>query len=1433
MRLTIGIRAMSAPVGGQSHTPHRRGRRQSPSPPRNRGRQLVVQRVVKEGGSVTYPTLTRTNYSDWAVLMRVNLQAQGLWEAVDTGDVPFHEDRQALSAILRAVPAEMLRPLAEKDNAKDAWDALKSMRVGADRVKQSRAQKLLQNFESMRFKSGESVEDFSLRLQGVVSNLRLLGEDVSEEKVVRKLLRVVPRRYRQMALSIETLIDLTTLSIEDLTGRLLTVDDHPDSDGEDAGQALFGEKEGTKWASKDGGQPSRNAGTRGSASGSRQHGHDGNGGDTKSRPSQPPGRDITKDKCRYCGKLGHWAKDCRKAKRDREKLAQANLLVVEPKQADGEEEPTLLMAQVCELSPVQEPEHVDGEIALNEEHALALLREEGEPVDPEWILDTGASNHMTGAHSAFSELDTSVRGFVKFGDASRVRIEGRGTVLFACKNGDHCALTGVYYIPRLRSNMVSLGQLDESRCKTVIEDGVLTLRDPQRKLLCRVRRGTGRLYVLQVDVAQPVCLAARGAEVAWTWHARFGHLNFDSLRALARRGLVRGMPELEHINQVCDGCLVGKQRRTPFPAETAYRAVERLDLVHGDICGPISPSTHGGKKYFLLLIDDLTRYMWLFLLATKSEAPSTIKRFKAGVEVETGCKLRVLRTDRGGEFTSVEFGLYCANEGVARHLTAPYSPQQNGVVERRNQTVVAMARCMMKAKDMPSAFWGEAVTTAVFILNRSPTKSVRDKTPFEAWHGRAPAVHFFKTFGCVVYVKDVKPHLKKLDDRSKAMVFLGYEPGSKAYRAYDPSTKRVCITRDAVFDETAKWDWAQCGESTAASPNDSFVVHYEAVGSSPPVAAPSSTTTSPAPTPTPPTATSTPTPPRGPGAPGVEFVSPPTTEPNVDEDHDVPRRFRTISNILDTSWPMELEADELYLVATEEPSSFEEAAHDERWRRAMQEEISSVMENNTWTLVDLPAGKRPIGLKWVFKVKKNESGEVVKYKARVVAKGYVQRQGIDFDEVFAPVARMDSVRLLLAVAAHAGWSVHHMDVKSAFLNGELDEEVYVSQPQGFVDDKHPQRVLRLNRALYGLRQAPRAWNAKLDASLHELGFKRSQTEHAMYTRGEGDDRLIVGVYVDDLIITGARDTEIRKFKEEMHSLFRMSDLGLLSYYLGIEVNQDKHGITINQAAYAQKILKIGGMAECNSACVPMETRLKLSKQSDRPPVDVTMYRSIVGSLRYLVHTRPDIAYAVGFVSRFMESPKDDHLAAVKHILRYIAGTLNYGCVLVNSGENGIPLLGFSDSDLAGDTDDRKSTSGVIFFLGSSPIAWQSQKQKVVALSSCEAEYISATSAACLGIWLARLLAEITGADPKKALLKVDNKSAISLCKNPVFHDRSKHIDTRYHFIRQCLEEKKVEVEFVRSDEQIADILTKPLGRNKFCDLRFKAGVVEISSRHQD
>jgi hypothetical protein len=376
-------------------------------------------------------------------------------------------------------------------------------------------------------------------------------------------------------------------------------------------------------------------------------------------------------------------------------------------------------------------------------------------------------------------------------------------------------------------------------------------------------------------------------------------------------------------------------------------------------------------------------------------------------------------------------------------------------------------------------------------------------------------------------------------------------------------------------------------------------------------------------------------------------------------------RYRLVDNLLGNASPpghapRVLEQLELHVVSANEPASLAEAEADPNWRGAMQDELNAIVDNDTWSLTDLPHGHRAIGLKWVYKLKRDEQGAIVRYKARLVAKGYVQRQGVDFDEVFAPVARLESVRLLLVVAVHQGWQVHHMDVKSAFLNGELLEEVYVSQPPGFVDDNHKNKVYRLHKALYGLRQAPRAWNAKFDSSLLSLGFHRSSSEHGVYTRTRGGRRLTVGVYVDDLIITGDHDDEIRSFKGEMMKLFKMSDLGALRYYLGIEVTQDSDGITLGQAAYASKILEKAGLKDCNPCQTPMEVRLKLRKGSDFPLVDATLYRSLVGSLRYLVNTRPDLAFSVGYVSRFMESPREDHLAVVRRILRYVVGTRCWG-----------------------------------------------------------------------------------------------------------------------------------------------------------------------------
>jgi transposase InsO family protein len=365
-----------------------------------------------------------------------------------------------------------------------------------------------------------------------------------------------------------------------------------------------------------------------------------------------------------------------------------------------------------------------------------------------------------------------------------VEIKGVGSVIFAAESGEHRLLTGVYYILALRNSIISLGQLDESDSRVEIKDGVMRIWDQHHCLLAKVTRGINRLYVLNVQVAQPLCLAARWDNEAWQWHERFGHLHFEALKRLSAKGMVRGLPSLDHVEQFCDVCVLTKHRRLPFPQQSSFRAKERLELVHGDLCGLVTPATPGGRRYFLLLVDDLSRYMWVVVLGSKGEAADAIRCAQAATEAECGRKLRVLRTDNGGEFTAAEFTSYYADEGVQCHYSAPYSPQQNGVVEWRNQTVVGMAWALLKQRGMSAVFWGEAVVTAVYILNRSPTKALNGRTPYEAWHGRKPAVSHLRVFGCLTFGKELG-HISKLDDRRTPGVFIGYAEGSKAYRILD------------------------------------------------------------------------------------------------------------------------------------------------------------------------------------------------------------------------------------------------------------------------------------------------------------------------------------------------------------------------------------------------------------------------------------------------------------------------------------------------------------------------------------------------------------------------------------------------------------------------------------------------------------------------
>nr|ABB47537.2 retrotransposon protein, putative, unclassified [Oryza sativa Japonica Group] len=1168
--------------------------------------------------------------------------------------------------------------------------------------------------------------------------------------MVKKLFDTVPEKFVSLVAGIEQFYDVDTMPFEEAVGRLKAYEEwmwkkKATAGGVTAdGQVLLTQGEWEARFKKGGGEtsspqknkPSGEGANHGQAERGRGRGRGRGGTQRSGGGSSGGGRDKSHIKCFNCEEFGHYSTQCPHPKK---KKAEAHLVQTE------DAGPALLLAvtEAVQNAPRQDA-HCG--LVVHEERVWPrlMLAEKGAAAGDLWYLDNGASNHMSGDRRKFRELDETMTGQVRFGDASSVQIMGMGSILFSCKNGDQWLLDDVYYIPSLCCNMVSLGQLTETGHRVMMDGDDLKVFDKNPwRLVMKVRRTSNRLYRIELQLASQVCLLASLDNPAWLWHARIGHVNFHALKLLVDKEMASGVPTVHHPNQLCQACLVAKQVRQPFPGMANYRAEAPLELLHMDLCGPITPSTFAGNRYFMLIVDDFSNWMWVFVIKLKDQALAVFEKFKPLAKNTVGRTIKTLRTDRGGEFLSGKFARVCDAASIERHLTAPYSPQQNDVVERRNRTVMAMARSLLKGMSVPGRMWGEAVRHAIFLLNWLPTKAMGNRTPFEAWTGKKPHLGHLRVFGCTAHAKVTAPHLKKLDDRSNPFVYLGVEEGSKAHRLFDPRRRQIIVSRDVVFDENTPWQWsAAAGEVTSTE----FEVE-EPVGAEQPALAEQ-----------------------------AGLASPHTAGSDVG-----PVRYRSLAEIMLEAPRVDLVEDDddarALLAEMEEPLSYREATGEPAWVNAMNKELEAIEKNKTWSLCMLPAGHKAIGLKWVFKLKKNTAGEVIKHKARLVANGYVQQQGVDFDEVFAPVARLDTVRAILAVAADRRWQVHHLDVKSAFLNGDLEEEVYVSQLEGFVEKGKEHLVYELSKALYGLRQAPRAWNTRLDRSMKELGF--------------------------------SRPSEITAFKQQMMGEFEISDLGLLTYYLGIEVLQGTDGIAIKQAAYARKILTQFGMLDCNSTSIPIEHRSQLHKVAEGSTVDPTEYRRVIGCLRYLLHTQPDLSYAVGVVSKFMEQLTVMHFKAVKQILRYLKGTINCG-LMFSGGNDAVEITGFTDSDLAGDSDDRRSTSGMAFYFNSSLVSWSSQKQKTVALSSCEAEFMAATAAACQALWLRGLLIEMIGAEARPVKLYVDNKSAIALMKNPVFHGRSKHIDTRYHFIRECVESGKIQIEFVRTEEQRADALTKGL-----------------------
>jgi hypothetical protein len=705
---------------------------------------------------------------------------------------------------------------------------------------------------------------------------------------------------------------------------------------------------------------------------------------------------------------------------------------------------------------------------------------------------------------------------------------------------------------------------------------------------------------------------------------------------------------------------------------------------------------------------------------------------------------------------------------------------------------------------------------------------------------------------CYVHIPETER--RKLDAKSYKGIFVGYPEGTKGYKIYNINTGKFSRTRNVIFEENKfhKFDSQAPGagevvnavlpyyEDSSIDEVDELVENLPALNlraehdeNMDNVDANGAHRPAPVPPPPPP-----PPPPEPPLPPPVQL---PAADVAATYEETFMNQVNNLGGARVRRAPKRFDDECLFteslLDDIDEPKTFKAAcrdAHASQWEHAMRDEFNSLIKNNTWELVPRPTDKNIVGNRWVYKVKRASDGSVERFKARLVAKGYSQAEGIDYGEVFSPVARFPTLRTLLAFANAHDLEIHHMDVTTAFLNGELDCEIFMEQPEGFVDATHPDYVCKLKKGLYGLKQSARCWNATLDEFLKSRGFVQNEADECVYTKAvkQPDGKIsfvIMAVYVDDIIPVSNDNQMLSIEKQAICDEYDMVDNGEISHCLGLIIKRDRKNkiLSISQSNYVENILVKFGMQNSRPVATPLEPGVQFYKMADGDSVfDVKTYQQAIGSLTYAaICTRPDISAAVGALSQFMANPNSVHWTGVKRILRYLRGTVNHG--LVYDGKGDTELVGFSDADWAGDVNTRRSTSGYAFQLGNSTITWSSRRQATVARSSTEAEYVSLSAAAQECIWLRRLVSSLGVKTDIPTTIFEDNQGAIDIAKNPKHHGRTKHIDVSHHFVRERVASNEIILTHRPTGEMVADVLTKGVTAVKFRKFRDLLGVLDV------
>lgn len=1313
-------------------------------------------------------TLGKENFDTWKIQMQAILIKNDLWDYVNgecvkpsdavTAAKWMKYDAKARSDLILAINPSELKQIKDCSTSNEVWKKLHFIYQSKGPARKAT---LLKQLLLNKMNIGDDVRSFLNNFFDAVDKLKDLDIDINNDLLSIILLYSLPDEYDNFRCAIESRDELP--KAENLKIKIIEESDSRKSKASNDINALAAK---SNTINK-------------SQSFSKKYKFNG--------------------KCNKCNLYGHKGKDCRVSNKNKNESSHSY-------------------------------------------NAILSVLNESDDQDNKWCLDSGCTSHMSNSRSSFKNFKITNEK-VNLADASSTNVIGRGNLDIFVNNGqkdNHITIENALHVPNLKNNLMSVSKITDKNFKVVFDKKCAKVIDTRGAVSSIADRVNDLYYIRESENnnfnAKTVNKSEKITKIQ-LWHNRLGHLNERDLKRMQNRNSFGINFKNEHL-PTCEICVKGKMSQTPFPLNTK-RNVEVNEIIHSDICGPMRCDSEGGNKYFITFIDDKTRWVEVKFLKKKSEAFDAFKEFKNRIEKQTGKKIKFLQTDNGCEYLSNCFTEYLKTHGIQRRLTVPHTPQQNGVAERQNRTLLDMARCMLLQANLPERFWAEAINTAAYIRNRCPCSALNGEIPYTILKGKKPTLLYFKTFGSKAYCLNKNPNKRKFDARSLECILLGYSEENKAYRVWLKEERKAIVTRDIkIINENI---FKNFNYEKEEEKDEKIYIELPSLiqdDSTPNVDLHSETNEG----------GDNQTFKRGRGRPkllrtgnrgrpALEYKVLPviqeTSEEDSNSENNPNEEVEEDENQIDEENNLMYES----CFNNNETENF----NSKEWKDAVSSEFISLLKNKTWNICDRPTDREVIGSKLVFKEKLKPDGTLERRKARLVAKGYSQQPGIDYEDTFAPVIRLSTLRMLMALSMEMEMKIHQMDIQTAYLNGELDKSLYMEIPENLKEtlenikkSKDPilkneavkmlneinkgNKVCALKKALYGLKQSGRQWYKKLHETLIKLGFTETKYDPCLYVNRRNKNYMFIGVYVDDIIIASKDEEWIKQMKKNLSEKFKMKDLNEINYCLGIEfaMNEKKNEIFLSQKKYITDLLFKYNMNESKPVVTPLDSSNILTKTEDvcEETMKSIPYRQLIGSLMYLaIGTRPDISYAVNFLSQFNNCYNEDHWKAAKRILRYLKGTIYKGLKFKKTKQN---VEGFADADWGNCKIDRKSYTGFVFKFGGSAISWEAKKQRTVALSSVEAEYMALSEAAREATCIRNFFKEI---GMSMALtISCDNQGALQLAENPVHHSRTKHIDIRHHYIRQALKDGSFKIKYLPTEEMPADVLTKALTKEKhnFC-----------------